>query len=140
MGEYGVNTTGKWQTSAIIIFIVGGGNILLGLAAVLNHLHPFFQKEGFGWGSLLWGVALLFLGMFVIRKSRVALGIIIIAYVLDSVHSLLGGDYLNVGYHAIFLYAILQGFFTPRVLPKQDVELPSQDSTSQSDDTSPRES
>jgi len=135
-----VNTTRKWKMSATIIFFVGGINMLFGLAAILN-LHPFFQKEGFGWGSLLWGGALLFLGMFVIRKSRVALGIIIIAYVLDSVLSLLGGNTLNVGYHVIFLYAMLQGYFALRVLPKQDVEPLSQNSMSHSDDaTSPKAS
>ena len=66
------------------VFLVAGLNTVLGLVAVLLEA-PFLQALGIGFYSILFGLIFLVLGVYVKRKSRLALILSVVIFALDSV-------------------------------------------------------
>lgn len=100
----------------LIIFVVGAFNLILGIAGI------FFEAEllaviGVGWGTAVFGLFLLFLGLLVKeRQSQPALITAIIMYLADSllgiVATIAAGGTPGVGgilVRIIFIVGMVQG-------------------------------
>ncbi len=77
------------RTAALVAYVVAGFNFLVGLVAVLFQV-DFLLALGMGWFSVIAGVVFLFLGIFIGRKSLVALIIAIVLLILDAGLGLVG--------------------------------------------------
>jgi hypothetical protein len=104
------------KTAAAVVYLVGGLTLAIGLLAELADV-TMLRNLGAGWASAAEGVVFLVLAWFVGRRSRVALGIAIALYGLESVATLyvslsasgspsVGGIVMKV----FFLVAMVRGF------------------------------
>ena len=67
-----------------IVYFVAGLNLVLGMVSILFRVE-LLQRIGIGFGSIVFGLVFLSLGLFVQRKSVVALVLAIVVFALDGI-------------------------------------------------------
>jgi hypothetical protein len=73
----------RLRVAWVIIYFIGGFNLLLGLAAMALR-SPLIMRMGIGYGSIAAGCVFLLLGFFVMKRSAVALVLALALVVLDA--------------------------------------------------------
>lgn len=72
------------------IFFIGGLNLVLGIGALASGWQPLVNLGG-GIGSMVYGGIFIALGCFVVQRSRVALGVALALYLIDSAFTIYYG-------------------------------------------------
>jgi hypothetical protein len=103
-----------------ILYFVGGFNFLLGILAVLFEI-DLLVEIGLGIFSIAVGAVYLVLAYFVQRRSRLALGIAMALYGLETVLALLSGLVSGVVIRLLFMLIMYQGFSAIKELDAEPV-------------------
>lgn len=77
----------RLKAAAGVVWFIAGMSAVLGLVAVLGKVEVL-QQLGLGWESVGFGVLFAVLAWFVGKRSKVALGIALALFILDTVLSL----------------------------------------------------
>lgn len=112
------------KSAYILIYIVGGMDLLLGLLAALLH-SEMLRGFGFSWLSMIIGAVFLLLGLLTQRRSKAALIIAVILYAIDAWLSLIMLEMIR-GYasssllvHTLFIIPMILGIGALDKLKKQ---------------------
>ena len=115
----------KLKNAYGVVYFIAGLNLVLGLVSFLFDV-ALLQQIGIGFGSIIFGLVFLVLGIFVQRKSAVALILVIVIFALDEIIGVflaisqgynpgLGGVFARI----ILLIPMFQGVGAIRVLKQQ---------------------
>jgi len=118
----GADPQKRMNTASTAVLLVAGINLLLGLAVVLLDIRVL-KEAGMNVGSVIYGAVFLILGILVTRRSRVALGIALGLYVLDSIYTIfvgLGSNAGNLFIRIFFIIFMFRGFEAIAVLREGD--------------------
>jgi hypothetical protein len=112
------------KSAYILIYIVGGMDLLLGFLAALLH-SEMLRGFGFSWLSMIIGAVFLLLGLLTQRRSKAALIIAVILYAIDAWLSLIMLEMIR-GYasssllvHTLFIIPMILGIGALDKLKKQ---------------------
>ncbi len=98
----------QFKNAYQMVYFVAGLNLILGVISFLFNLE-FLQQLGIGFGSIIFGLVFLMLGLFVQRKSTIALILAIGIFALDGIAGLFlaASQGYNPGIGGIFVRIIL---------------------------------
>ncbi len=98
----------RLRNAYLMVYIVGGLNIVLGLLATLLKVE-LLQQLGVGFGSILFGLMFLGLGFFVQRRSSFALIVAIVLFAIDGLAgmALVAASGATPGFGGLFARVIL---------------------------------
>jgi hypothetical protein len=104
----------RWfRASYGALFIIAALFLFLGLGATL-HLPPFEPPYGNGWPYIVAGLIFIVLGIFVVRRSLITLGIAIALYAIPTLIGLLNGDVTGLFIRIILIFFLVRGFIALR--------------------------
>lgn len=111
-----------------IIFFVGILNIIVGIIAEVGRI-KFLSDMGLGIGSIIFGFVFLLLGALVKRRSKVALAVAIVLFIIDGILSIAlivndGGTPPIPGLiiRIVLLIPMFQGFLAINELNKKETK------------------
>lgn len=105
----------KHRIAYVMLYVVGGLNVLLGLAAVLLRL-GWAGGLGTGWVTAADGVVMIVLGYFTMRRSLVAFAIAIVLYTVEGILTVAEVGLQAVAIRILILFLLVRGFLALRVL------------------------
>jgi len=111
----------RLKESFTAFFIIGGYYIALSAAALIWNV-DYLKEAGFNFASALWGSMFVILGLFVLRRSLIALTIGVCLLILETVTFLLEPNsnfstaVLGLSLRAVLIIFMIRGFSAIREL------------------------
>src|SRR5258708_9218695 len=105
------------------IFFIATFSIVLGLLTALGNL-PNFRDLTIGWGSVALGVAYTAIGLFALRRSKLALAMAVLLWIADSLLTFqVNQNPFTLALRALLLLLMLQGLGVPTGEPSDKLPL-----------------